>query len=90
MSTEYGQGYGLPAESGYPGHTEGRRHRLPAALRAPVEGRTWRELGYVLLSLPISVLLFTYAITMVSLLLQSSESAVLPKPEATARGLVRA
>ncbi|MFC8421754.1 sensor histidine kinase [Streptomyces sp. NPDC057236] len=67
MSTEYGQGYGLPAKSGYPGHTEGRRHRLPAALRAPVEGRTWRELGYVLLSLPISVLLFTYAITMVSL-----------------------
>ncbi|OKK10855.1 sensor histidine kinase [Streptomyces sp. CB02400] len=67
MSTEYGQGYGLPTESGYPGHTEGRRHRLPAALRAPVEGRTWRELGYVLLSLPISVLLFTYAITMVSL-----------------------
>ncbi|MGW4022866.1 sensor histidine kinase [Streptomyces sp. NPDC005009] len=67
MSTEYGQGYGLPTESGYPGHAEGRRHRLPAALRAPVEGRTWRELGYVLLSLPISVLLFTYAITMVSL-----------------------
>ncbi|EFL39774.1 two-component system sensor kinase, partial [Streptomyces griseoflavus Tu4000] len=40
---------------------------MPAALRAPVEGRTWRELGYVLLSLPISVLLFTYAVTMVSL-----------------------
>ena len=28
---------------------------LPAALRAPFEGRTWRELGYVLLSMPISV-----------------------------------
>ncbi|MFI5565905.1 sensor histidine kinase [Streptomyces sp. NPDC051740] len=67
MSTEYGQGYGLSTESGYPGHAGGRRHRLPAALRAPVGGRTWRELGYVLLSLPISVLLFTYAITMVSL-----------------------
>ncbi|MFI1422720.1 sensor histidine kinase [Streptomyces sp. NPDC020731] len=67
MSTEYGQGYGLTTEPGHPGHAEGRRHRLPAALRAPVEGRTWRELGYVLLSLPISILLFTYAITMVSL-----------------------
>ncbi|MFJ9662049.1 sensor histidine kinase [Streptomyces griseoflavus] len=62
MATEYGQGYGLPAEPGHPG-----KHRLPAALRAPVEGRTWRELGYVLLSLPISILLFTYAVTMVSL-----------------------
>ncbi|CAM5702884.1 sensor domain-containing protein [Streptomyces californicus] len=40
---------------------------LPAPLRAPVEGRTWRELVYVLLSLPISILLFTYAVTMVSL-----------------------
>ncbi|MFF5155406.1 sensor histidine kinase [Streptomyces sp. NPDC000348] len=67
MATEYGQGYGFPAEPGCPGHAEGRRHRLPAALRAPVEGRTWRELGYVLLSLPISILLFTYAVTTVSL-----------------------
>ncbi|MEV5351769.1 sensor histidine kinase [Streptomyces sp. NPDC086081] len=66
MATEYGQGYGLDSGSAFPGSTE-RRHRLPAALRAPVEGRTWRELGYVLLSLPISVLLFTYAVTMVSL-----------------------
>jgi hypothetical protein len=67
MATEYGQGYGLPAEPGHSGYAGGRRHRLPAALRAPVEGRTWRELGYVLLSLPISILLFTYAVTMVSL-----------------------
>ncbi|GAA4954809.1 histidine kinase [Streptomyces caelestis] len=67
MATDYGQGYGLPTEPGHPGHAEGRRHRLPAALRAPVEGRAWRELGYVLLSLPISILLFTYAVTMVSL-----------------------
>ncbi|GAA4301677.1 sensor histidine kinase [Streptomyces venetus] len=66
MATEYGQGYGLDGGPGYPGSTE-RRHRLPAALRAPVEGRTWRELGHVLLSLPISILLFTYAVTMVSL-----------------------
>ncbi|MGW2120783.1 sensor histidine kinase [Streptomyces sp. NPDC001758] len=67
MATEYGQGYGLPAEPGHPGNAERRRPRLPAALRAPVEGRTWRELGYVLLSLPMSILLFTYAVTMVSL-----------------------
>jgi signal transduction histidine kinase len=40
---------------------------MPAALRAPVEGRAWRELAYVLLSLPISILMFTYAVTMVSL-----------------------
>ncbi|MGW0370286.1 sensor domain-containing protein, partial [Streptomyces coeruleorubidus] len=66
MATEYGQGYGLDGSPGFPGSTE-RRHRMPAALRAPVEGRTWRELGYVLLSLPISILLFTYAVTMVSL-----------------------
>ncbi|MFF1273657.1 sensor histidine kinase [Streptomyces marokkonensis] len=67
MATEYGQGYGLHAGPGHTGNAEGRRHRMPAALRAPVEGRTWRELGYVLLSLPISILLFTYAVTMVSL-----------------------
>ncbi|AXG78362.1 sensor histidine kinase [Streptomyces paludis] len=40
---------------------------LPPALRAPFGGRAWREFGYVLLSLPISVVLFAYAITMVSL-----------------------
>ncbi|MFI8087920.1 sensor histidine kinase [Streptomyces sp. NPDC086080] len=67
MATEYGQGYGLPTGPGHPGHADRRRYRLPAALRAPVEGRTWRELAYVLLSLPISILLFTYAVTMVSL-----------------------
>ncbi|MEU1103670.1 sensor domain-containing protein [Streptomyces tibetensis] len=66
MATEYGQGYGLDSGSGFPGSTE-RRHRLPAALRAPVEGRTWRELAHVLLSLPVGILMFTYAVTMVSL-----------------------
>ncbi|MFJ5776598.1 sensor histidine kinase [Streptomyces sp. NPDC093094] len=55
--SRYGQEYG---------HRDGRR-RLPAGLRAPFEARHWRELGYVLLSLPISVLTFTYAVTMVSL-----------------------
>ncbi|WP_424922692.1 sensor domain-containing protein, partial [Streptomyces sp. wa53] len=43
------------------------KHLLPAALRAPFEARTWRELGYVLLSMPISVVLFCFAVTMVSL-----------------------
>jgi signal transduction histidine kinase len=44
-----------------------RSHFLPPALRAPVEGRTWREFGYLLLSLPISSVLFVYAITTISL-----------------------
>ncbi|MFF9205556.1 sensor histidine kinase [Streptomyces sp. NPDC014986] len=67
MATDHGQSYGLGTGPGHAGNAGGRPHRLPSALRAPVEGRTWRELGYVLLSLPISVLLFVYAVTMVSL-----------------------
>ncbi|MCM3263588.1 MULTISPECIES: sensor histidine kinase [Streptomyces] len=74
----HGRGHGLgdghgPGEGHGPvqGHGLGvapdRRLRLPAGLRAPVEGRHWRELGYVLLSLPVAVALFTYAVTMVSL-----------------------
>ncbi|MFJ6724150.1 sensor histidine kinase [Streptomyces sp. NPDC091281] len=43
-----------------------RRWRVPTALRAPVEGRAWREFGYVLLSLPISIALFTFTVTMLS------------------------
>ncbi|EGX61659.1 two-component system sensor kinase [Streptomyces zinciresistens K42] len=76
MATDYGQGYrqdygpdhglGLP-ERGLPEHDGGRRHRLPAGLRAPFEARSWREFGYVLLSLPIGIMLFVYALTMVSL-----------------------
>ena len=61
MATEYGHGYGMHGRAA----KEGRR--LPTALRAPLAARSWRELGYVLLSLPISIMLFTYAITMVSL-----------------------
>ncbi|ANS67210.1 two-component system sensor kinase [Streptomyces lincolnensis] len=65
MATDYGQGYGYDSELGL---SQGaRRHRLPAGLRAPFEARSWRELGYVLLGLPIGVVLFTYAVTMVSL-----------------------
>ncbi|MEU3921737.1 sensor domain-containing protein [Streptomyces sp. NPDC029004] len=53
MATEYG--------------SEPREHFLPAALRAPLEGRTWREFGYLLLSLPISIVFFTFAVASVSL-----------------------
>ncbi|MBV2355066.1 sensor domain-containing protein [Streptomyces sp. J2-1] len=72
MSTEYGQGYGLD-EAGdawpAPGDRSAgtRRSPLPAALRAPFEGRTWRELAYVLTGLPVAVVLFTWAVTTVSL-----------------------
>ena len=67
MATEYGQGYGLGGGSGLSADTGARRHRLPAGLRAPVEGRHWREFAFVLLSLPIGIALFTYAVTMMSL-----------------------
>ncbi|MGW8884778.1 sensor histidine kinase [Streptomyces sp. NPDC055749] len=43
------------------------KHFFPAALRAPFEGRTWREFGYLMLSFPISTVLFCFAITMTSL-----------------------
>ncbi|MEU6480653.1 sensor domain-containing protein [Streptomyces sp. NPDC047017] len=42
-------------------------HRVPAGLRAPFEARSRREFGYVLLGLPIGIVLFTYAVTMVAL-----------------------
>ncbi|MFJ8749677.1 sensor histidine kinase [Streptomyces sp. NPDC102441] len=52
-----------PGPGGYPP----AKHFFPAALRAPFEARTWRELAYLFLSLPISVVLFSFAITMVSM-----------------------
>ncbi|WP_320776638.1 sensor histidine kinase [Streptomyces sp. CRN 30] len=64
MATEYGHGYGNWGGSEV---IEERRHRLPAGLRAPFEARSWGELAYVLLSLPIAIVMFTYAVTMVSL-----------------------
>ncbi|MFD0110009.1 sensor histidine kinase, partial [Streptomyces sp. NPDC127164] len=67
MATDYGHSYGFGSGSGLPEDTAARRHRLPAGLRAPFEARSWREFGYVLLSLPIGILLFTYAVTMMSL-----------------------
>ncbi|MGX2996681.1 sensor histidine kinase [Streptomyces sp. JNUCC 64] len=65
MATEYGQEYGRRDRLGLP--EEGRRHLLPAGLRAPFEARTWREFGYVLLSLPLSIVMFVFAVTMLSL-----------------------
>ncbi|CAL9497885.1 hypothetical protein SUDANB58_03388 [Streptomyces sp. enrichment culture] len=67
MATEYGRGYGRGDGPGLYGDAGERRHRLPAGLRAPFEARAWREFGYVLLGLPAGVVLFTYAVTMVSL-----------------------
>jgi signal transduction histidine kinase len=57
MSTEYGRGPG----------TAPRRHLLPPLLRAPFEGRTWREFGHLLLGLPIGIVLFSYSLTMLAL-----------------------
>jgi signal transduction histidine kinase len=66
--SRYGQGYGPCSGDGFHDGAPGRqRHLLPAGLRAPFEARSWREFGYVLLSLPIGIVLFTYAVTMVSL-----------------------
>nr|WP_229332061.1 sensor histidine kinase [Streptomyces sp. UNOC14_S4] len=45
---------------------EKRAHRVPAVLRAPLEGRTWRELLYLLLSFPISVATFVFAVTVLA------------------------
>ncbi|GCD36763.1 histidine kinase [Streptomyces chrestomyceticus JCM 4735] len=40
--------------------------RVPVALRAPFAGRTWREFLYLLLSLPVACVMFSYAVAMVS------------------------
>ncbi|GAA1881640.1 sensor histidine kinase [Streptantibioticus ferralitis] len=50
-------------ETRYPDDT---RHRVPAALRAPVAGRTWREFLYLILNLPMGIIGFVYAVTMLS------------------------
>ncbi|MEW2470786.1 sensor domain-containing protein [Streptomyces sp. NPDC046994] len=66
MATQYGQGYGEWDGPGS-GAAEGRTYRLPLALRAPIEGRSWGEFCYLLLSLPIGIMMFTYSVTMFSL-----------------------
>ncbi|TGA91400.1 sensor histidine kinase [Streptomyces sp. MZ04] len=68
MATEYGQEYGRMDRSEFRGSgLDDRRRRVPAGLRAPFEARAWKEFGYVILSLPISIVTFTYAVTMLSL-----------------------
>ncbi|GAA2291511.1 sensor domain-containing protein [Streptomyces kunmingensis] len=67
MATEQ---YGYRSEYSYDDEPRPRRRglgRLPAGLRAPVEGRAWREFGYLLLSLPIAITAFTWSVTMMSL-----------------------
>ncbi|MFG3037936.1 sensor histidine kinase [Streptomyces sp. NPDC048330] len=41
-------------------------HRLPAAIRAPFEARTWRAFGYVLVGLPLGVCWFALSVAFVS------------------------
>ncbi|MFJ5529507.1 sensor histidine kinase [Streptomyces sp. NPDC093261] len=66
MATYYGQGYGEWDDPASPG--PGRQpHRLPVVLRAPFEARSWSEFCYLLLSLPLGILMFTYSVTMLSL-----------------------
>ncbi|MGW0361947.1 sensor histidine kinase [Streptomyces sp. NPDC002990] len=45
----------------------GGRRGFGAVVRAPVEGRTWREFGHLLLGLPLSALYFSLAIAGLSL-----------------------
>ncbi|THA32486.1 sensor histidine kinase [Streptomyces sp. A1277] len=68
MATAYGPDIRDPQRSGSgSGGRPVTRRVLPAVLRAPLEARTWREFCYLLLNLPISIVLFVFAITMVSL-----------------------
>ncbi|MEU9791683.1 sensor domain-containing protein [Streptomyces sparsogenes] len=50
-----------------PGTEPRRGSLLPPALRAPFEARVWREFLYLVLSFPLSLLTFCYAITMLAL-----------------------
>ncbi|MGW7485903.1 sensor histidine kinase [Streptomyces sp. NPDC054786] len=52
-------------EIAYAPHPRGSR--VPEGLRAPFSGRTWREFLYLLLSLPLSIVMFTYATVVISL-----------------------
>ncbi|OPF83581.1 sensor histidine kinase [Streptomyces antioxidans] len=47
--------------------TEPRGQLVPAVLKAPFQGRVWRELLYVLLNLPMAILTFVYTVTMIAL-----------------------
>src|SRR4051812_1129282 len=52
---------------GYQHEERAARRRLPAAVRAPFEARTWREFGYALLNLPMAITGFVWTVTMLSL-----------------------
>ncbi|NWF26013.1 sensor domain-containing protein [Streptomyces sp. PKU-EA00015] len=54
----------MAMDHGYGAVPRARTHLLPPVLRAPLEGRTWREFGWILLSLPMSVLLFAFAVSL--------------------------
>ncbi|MGW3405482.1 sensor histidine kinase [Streptomyces zhihengii] len=56
----------MTADHRYDTQPRSRTRALPPVLRAPLEGRTWRELGWIVLSLPMSILFFVFAVTMTS------------------------
>ncbi|MFG2562691.1 sensor histidine kinase [Streptomyces sp. NPDC048496] len=67
MATAYGPDTRDPQRSGSgPEDHLPVKHVLPAVLRAPLEARTWREFGYLLLSLPISAVVFGLAVALTS------------------------
>ncbi|MGA6171112.1 sensor histidine kinase [Streptomyces sp. NPDC012600] len=76
MATAYGPDTRDHRESGTRDHTgqyPGSRgqspgdHFLPAVLRAPLEARSWRELLYAVLSLPLATVMFVFSVTMTSM-----------------------
>ncbi|MEV8453654.1 sensor domain-containing protein [Streptomyces sp. NPDC052095] len=68
MATAYGPDTRDPRWSGAAGPGDGSplKRLLPAALRAPFEGRTWRALLYQVLSVPVGLILFGFSITLTS------------------------
>ncbi|MFF2010142.1 sensor histidine kinase [Streptomyces sp. NPDC058195] len=68
MATAYGPDTQDPRRSGAGlGDGSPLKHPLPAVLRAPFEGRTWRELTHLALGVPIGLVLFGFSITLTSL-----------------------
>ncbi|MDI3407627.1 sensor histidine kinase [Streptomyces cavernicola] len=59
--------YGQRTRPGHQDSRPARRPLLPPALGAPVAARTWRELGYLLVGLPLSIVMFAYAVTLTAL-----------------------
>ncbi|PWS39508.1 histidine kinase [Streptomyces sp. ZEA17I] len=62
----YADPLGYAGRGGGPQGPAPSKRFLPAVLRAPLEARSWRELLYVLLGLPLSTVMFVFAITMTS------------------------